>query len=67
MTYVLVTEEITTVLMAIRNDLEYIKAHMVDADTILTPDEEINLEESLEEHNKRNTILLEDFEKEIQK
>ncbi|PKP60196.1 MAG: hypothetical protein CVT88_03575 [Candidatus Altiarchaeales archaeon HGW-Altiarchaeales-1] len=67
MTYVLVTEEITTVLMAIRNDLEYIKAHMVDADTILTPDEEINLEESLEEHNKKKTILLEDFEKEIQK
>jgi len=36
-------------LQAIREDLDYIKEHMQDADTILTPEEEARLEESLEE------------------
>ncbi|OQX20988.1 MAG: hypothetical protein BWK75_04185 [Candidatus Altiarchaeales archaeon A3] len=67
MTHVIITDEITNLLMAIKNDLKYIKIHMVDADIILAPDEEINLEKSLEEHNKGKTILLEDFEKEIPK
>ena len=39
--------------------------HIIDEDTILTPEEEIRLEESLKEHKEGKTTLLEDFEKEM--
>ena len=61
-----IPEEITTELKAIRKDLDYIKMHMVDADTILTPEEEIKLEESLKEYKEGKATLLEDFEKEME-
>ena len=38
--------EIAAELKAIREDLDFIKEHMVDADTILDPKEEARLEES---------------------
>ena len=41
--------------------------HMVDADTILTHEEEIKLEGSLKEYKERKATLLEDFEKEMGK
>ena len=65
MAYATIPKEITKELKAIRKDLNYIKIHMVDADTILTPEEEIQLEESLKEHKEGKTTLLEDFEKEM--
>ncbi|MBN1763315.1 MAG: hypothetical protein JW878_09635 [Methanomicrobia archaeon] len=55
-------------LKAIRAELEYIKAHMVDADTILTPDEEAQLEEALTEYEAGKAAKLKDvFERELNK
>ena len=49
----------------IKSDLDFIKKHMVDADTILTFREEERLEESLEDFKKGKTTSLENFEKEM--
>lgn len=38
---------------------------MVDVDTILIPEEEKRLEESLKEYKEEGTTHLEDFEKEL--
>lgn len=51
----------------IREELDYIKEHMVDADTILLPEEEKRLEESLKELKEGKTVSLEKFEKERKK
>ena len=51
----------------IKSELDYIKLHMVDIDTLLTPEEEARLEESLEDYKKGQTISLEKFEKEMKK
>ena len=67
MAYAAIPKEITTELRAIRKDLDYIKMHMVDVDTILTPEEEMRLEESLKEYKEGKATLLEDFEKEMEK
>jgi hypothetical protein len=45
-------------LKEIKIDLNFIKEHMVDVDTILTPEEEIELNESLEELKKGETFSL---------
>jgi len=58
-----IPKEIIEELKMIRRDLEYIKRHMIDVDTILTIDEERRLEESIEEYKEGKTIKLEDFEK----
>lgn len=65
MAYATIPKEITKELKAIRKDLNYIKIHMVDADTILTPEEETRLEESLKEYKEGKATRLEDFEKEM--
>jgi len=39
--------------------------HIVDSDTVLTPEEEIKLEKSLKEYKDWEATLLEDFEKEM--
>jgi hypothetical protein len=52
-------------LKAIREDLEYIKQHMVNADTILSTEEEARLEKSLKEHSEGKTVKLKDFEKKM--
>jgi len=62
-----ISKEVVKELKAIRKDLDYIKEHMVDVDTILTPEEEARLEESLREYKEGRTTKLEDFEKEIVK
>ena len=59
-----IPKEVVEELKAIRKDLDYIKEHMVDVDTILTPAKEARLEESLKEYKEGKTTLLEDFEKE---
>ena len=38
----------TEELKAIRADLDYIKEHMIDVDTILTPEEKERLDEAIE-------------------
>jgi len=52
-------------LKAIREELEYIKAHMVDVDTILTPDEEALLDEALKEFEAGKVTKLDEFEHEL--
>jgi len=51
----------------IKSELDYIKEHMVDIDTILTPEEEAHLEESLRDFKVGRTTSLEAFEKEMAK
>jgi len=63
MEQVSIPKEVIEELKMIRRDLDYIKKHMVDVDTILTIDEERRLEESLEEYKEGKTIKLQDFEK----
>lgn len=48
----------------IKAELDYIKEHMVDVDTILTLEEEKRLDESLKESREGKTISLEELEKE---
>jgi hypothetical protein len=52
-------------LKAIRTELAYIKAHMVDADTLLTSEEEELLEKSLRVFEKGEVTRLEDLENEV--
>jgi hypothetical protein len=52
-------------LKAIREELEYIKAHMVDVDTILTLDDEAFLEEALKEFEAGKVTKLDEFEHEL--
>ena len=59
--------EVVGELKEIRKDLEYIKVHMVDVDTILTHEEEMRLDESLKEYKEGKVTRFEDFEKEMEK
>lgn len=59
------TQLIMEELKEIKIDLHYIKDHMVDVDTILTPKEEERLEESLQEFKERKTTSLSEFEEEM--
>lgn len=47
----------------IESELDFIKEHMVDADTILTPEEEKILEKGLKEYKEGKTISLGEFKK----
>ena len=48
----------------IKAELDYIKEHMVDVDTILTSEEEEILEQSIKEFKEGKTTSLEELEKE---
>ena len=50
-------------LRSIKDDLKYIKEHMIDTDMILTPDEERILRDSIEEFEKGKTTKLKDFKR----
>ena len=58
-------KKIVEELKAIREDLDYIKSHMVDVDMVLIPEEEARLEESLREYKEGKATPLEAFEKEM--
>jgi len=60
-------KQILKELKAIRTELDYIKEHMVDVDTVLTAEEEERLNESLEDFKAEKTTSLTDFEKEMKK
>ena len=49
----------------IKSELDYIKRHMVDIDTILTEDDKKALEEAREEFKKGKTTSLEGLKKEL--
>ena len=50
-------------LKEIRKEIEYIKEHMIDADFILSVEEEKILEESMQEFEEGKAIKLEDFKR----
>ncbi len=52
-------------LKEIRQELNFIKQHMVDADTILTKEEVVLLDEALEEHKRGETTTIDDLRKEL--
>lgn len=54
-------EQLTAELKAIRHDVEYIKEHMVDADSILTSEEQTRLDESITAHREGRSVKLQDF------
>jgi DNA-binding LytR/AlgR family response regulator len=56
-------EKLYNELLALRNEIHYIKTHMVDVDTTLTADEELELDESLKELEEGKTFSLEDIER----
>lgn len=49
----------------IKQELNFIKNHMVDADTLLTPDEEARLSVSLKEYKEGKTIPLSKLKKAV--
>ena len=55
--------DVVSELKAIRKDLNYIKEHMIDSDTILTPAEEKVLEQSLKDYKEGKTCSLIEFER----
>jgi hypothetical protein len=59
------TMDVHEELKAIRTDLDYIKEHMVDVDTVLTPKEKERLDESIKEYKSGKAVSLEDFEKNV--
>ena len=63
MAEVIETKHLYKEIKAIRKDLDYIKKHMVDADTILTKEEETRLNSSIEDYKKGNVMPLEEFER----
>lgn len=56
-------EQLLKELKEIKTDLDFIKEHMVDVDTVLTPEEELELEKSLEELKEGRTFSLDTIKK----
>ena len=59
------TKQILDKLSDIKSELNYIKEHMVDVDTILTEGEKVALEKARKEYENGKTISLKDLEKEL--
>ena len=59
------TKEVLVRLAKLQSDMEYIKEHMVDVDTILTIEEEEALEDSLRELKEGKTISHKELKKEL--
>ena len=55
--------EILAELKVIKEDLQYIKEHMVDKDMVLSQEEEKALDESIEEYQQGKTVKLADFKR----
>ncbi len=58
-------QTIQSELGAIRSDLEYLKEHMVDVDSILTEEDFEALKQARKEHKEGKTIKLEDLKKKL--
>ena len=54
-------QELRNELKAIRIELQFIKEHMVDADTILTEEEKRLLDESIKHEKEGKLVSLEDI------
>ena len=53
-------------LLALRKEVQFIKTHMFDPDTILTSEEEEIFEKAMKEYKEEKTISLEDLKKELE-
>lgn len=65
MTETINMEKMYREILALRRDVHDIKNHMVDIDVIMTPEEEAQLEETIELHKQGKTKRLEDLKKEM--
>ena len=52
-------------ILALRKEVHDIKSHMIEIDVIMTPEEEAQLEETLELHKKGKTKRFEDLRAEL--
>ena len=52
-------------LMALRREVQFIKTHMFDPDTIMTTEEEERYERAMQELSEGKTTSLEDLKKEL--
>ena len=59
------TRTILERLNTIQFELNFIKEHMVDADTILTEEDKTDLAQAREEFRNKKTISLKDLKKEL--
>ena len=59
------TKNILDKLDFIQSELFYIKEHMVDADTILTEEDKVDIAQARQEFETKKTISLTDLKKEL--
>ncbi len=59
------TQQILEELKTMKVDLEFIKKHMFDPDTIMTTEESKRFEQSMKEFKEGKTISLKDLKKEL--
>ena len=52
-------------ILALRREVQLIKNHMIKVEIIMTPEEEAQLEETIDLHKKGRTRKLEDLKKEL--
>ncbi len=52
-------------LLALKRDVQFIKTHMFDPDTIMTTEEEERYERAIKEHKEGRTVSLETLKKEL--
>jgi len=59
-------EKVYMEILALRKEVQFIKTHMFDPDTIMTTEEEERFERAMKEYKKGKTISLEDLKKELE-
>ena len=57
-------KDIYDILSEIKNELDYIREHMVDIDAILIPEEEIEIKKALDEYEKGEFFSFDEIENE---
>ena len=58
-------EQVYTELKSLKKDVHFIREHMVDADTVMTPEEEGRFNESMHELKEHKTTSLAEMKKEL--
>ena len=65
MTETINMEKMYKELLALRKEVQFIKTHMVNQDTIMTTEEEERYERAMQEYKEGKTISLKDLKKEL--
>ena len=60
------SERIYKEILALKAEVNFIKTHMFDPDTIMTTEEEERFERAMKEYKEGKTISLEDLKKELE-